>query len=45
MMFMTIKGMDHNANGTKSRKQIREICIPDSGTRHTIMRQMRYFLI
>lgn len=43
LMFMTITEMDHNANGTKSKKRIREICIPDSGTTHTILRQKRYF--
>ena len=35
--------MDQNANGTKSKKEIQEICILDSGTTHTILRKNIYF--
>ena len=35
--------MDQNSNGEKSKKWNREICIPYSGTTHTILKQNRYF--
>ena len=43
LLLITISEMDRNTNGAKSKKRIREICIPDSGTTYTILRQNRYF--
>lgn len=38
-----ITEMDHDTNGAITKQIGREICIPDSGTTHTILRNKRYF--
>ena len=35
--------MDKKANGTTTKQIGREVCIPDSGTTHTILKDKRYF--
>ena len=36
--------MDYSKNGAKNKVNVGDLCIPDSGTTHTILKQEKYFL-